>query len=70
MANEFVLMGEGLCYAAVCTSLTDEQATARMPIAGTSRGWQVSEEDFKDGTPNGAPCRDNPTTHRHILFDC
>ena len=34
---EFAVYTEGLCFASVCTSLSDDEATARMPIAG--RTW-------------------------------
>lgn len=66
----FSVYSEGLCFASVCTSLTNEEAAARMLPAGTDRGWRVSTEDFRDGTPNGSPCPQQPETHRHLLFDC
>lgn len=70
MSTDFQVYAQGLCYASVCTSLTNEQATAHMGPSGTSRGWQVSDENFADGTPNGSPCPEHPETHRHVLFDC
>lgn len=69
-APDFTLYAEGFCMASVCTSLTNEQATDRMPPTGISSRWQVADEPFQDGTPNGSPCPDNPTTHRHLLFEC
>lgn len=70
MANEFVIYTEGFCYASICTSLTDEDALARMTPAGTERGWQIADEPFADGTPNRLPCPQQPDTHRHLLMDC
>jgi hypothetical protein len=67
---EFLVYASGLCYASVCTSLSGEEAAARMFPAGTRRGWQLSEEGFVDGTPNGTPCDRYPDTHRHFLLDC
>ena len=65
---EFVRLGEGLCYARACTSLPDAEATARMNEvpSGTSHGWQLCTE------PQAAPvpCEDNPSTHRHLVFEC
>lgn len=68
--DDFVVYAEGLCFASACTSLSNEAAVARMPAAGTSHGWQVSDENFRDGTPNGSPCNQRPETHRHLLFEC
>lgn len=73
MNDEFTVYAEGLCYASVCTSLADEAATQRMNTlhhSGTSRGWQIADEPFRNGDPNGRPCEQRPDTHRHLLFDC
>ncbi|MGR6922602.1 hypothetical protein ACU635_50825 [[Actinomadura] parvosata] len=63
----------GLVCASVCTSLTDDQAAARLneahPTGITSR-WEVADEPFANGDPNGRPCPDRPDTHRHLLFHC
>lgn len=68
--SDFTVYAEGLCMASVCTSLSDEDATERMPATGISSRWQIADEPFRDGTPNGSPCPDNPDTHRHLLFEC
>lgn len=70
--DEFVRIGEGLCYATVCTSLSDDAATARMNAmpSGTRGGWQISEdEEFADGLPHPCRCEQRPNTHRHLLFE-
>ena len=67
---DFAIYAEGLCFASVCTSLTNDEATARMGASGTSHGWQVADQPFASGEANGSPCHDNPTTHRHLLFEC
>ena len=73
-APEFAIYIEGLCFASVCTSLSDERATARMPASGTRLGWRISDSPFNEGqpheTPNGSPCPDYPDTNRHLLFEC
>lgn len=65
---EFTVIGERLLSTQVCTSLPDDEATARMNLmpSGTTHGWQLSTE------PVNAPvaCADTPTTHRHLIFDC
>lgn len=68
--SDLTVYSEGLFFASVCTSLTDDEATERMWPSGTRLGWGIAEEDFADGTPNGSPCPDNPDTHRHLLFTC
>mgnify|MGYP001301199921 CR=1 FL=1 len=64
---EFTRLREGLFDAQVCTSLSDEEATARMNEvpSGTSGGWQLTTD------PDLAPvaCADNPSTHRHLIFE-
>ena len=69
---EFTIYLEGLCYSSVCTSLSDEDATARRNLApsGTAIGWRIADEPFRDGTPNGSPCEQRPDTHRHLLYEC
>lgn len=60
---EFHLGRVGLVYAVCCTSLTDEEATARINTespTGISSRWVVERSE---------PCEDH-TTHRHILFSC
>lgn len=70
--GKFWVMGVGLCYATVCTSLPDEVAgwllNLRWPT-GIASPWKPSSAPFKDGTPNPAPCETDPT-RRHVLFEC
>lgn len=65
---EFAVISERLLSKQVCTSLPDDEATARVNAipSGTSHGWQLSTE------PVNAPvaCADQPETHRHLIFDC
>lgn len=71
--TEFTRYAEGLFGASACTSLSDEDALARMNLApsGTSGGWQMSEQtEFPTGEPHPCPCEDKPDTHRHIYFEC
>lgn len=72
-AHVFAAYSVGLVYASICTSLTDEQATARLneqhPTGITSR-WTVADEPFANGDPNPRPCNSHPDTHRHLLFTC
>lgn len=71
---EFTAYGMGLCYASVCTALTDEQATERLNAeqpTGIESRWRVSPAStFRRGGPNPGPCEESPGTHRHILFEC
>lgn len=72
---EFTPYAVGLMCASVCTSLSDEEATARLNRerpTGISSAWEVSDDEFfADGTsPNPCPCHDAPETHRHLLFNC
>lgn len=64
----------GVCSASVCTSLTDEQATAQLNETnptGIASPWALSADPtFKTGQLNPRPCDDWPDTHRHILFNC
>lgn len=64
---EFTRLREGLFDAQVCTSMNDEDATARMNEApsGTSNGWTLTTD------PDLAPvaCADQPATHRHLIFE-
>ena len=62
---------EGLCYATVCTSLSQDEAVARMKRrpSGTTGGWCLSDEAFADGHPNPCAC-DRLPDHTHYLFVC
>lgn len=62
----------GLCYASVCTDLTDDEATAKLNLTrptGIEFGWKIADEPFSGGEPNPTPCPDDPSC-RHILFVC
>jgi hypothetical protein len=65
---EFFRLAENLVSVQVCTSLSDEDATARMNLtpSGTKGGWQLTDD------PNNGPvpCADEPATHRHLIFVC
>lgn len=69
---ELYVMGLGLCYATVCTTLDDEEAgwmlNLRWPT-GISSPWTVSSAPFKDGTPSPCVCESDPS-RRHVLFEC
>ena len=65
---EFTRLSEHVFNIRVCTSLSDEDATVRaneMP-PGTTYGWQLST--VPECAP--VPCADNPSTHRHLIFEC
>lgn len=69
--SEFTAYTVGLCYASVCTSLSDEEATERLNTEHPSgvTPWAIADEPFASGAPNPNPCEDEDT-HRHILFSC
>jgi hypothetical protein len=71
---DFRAYAVGLASASVCTSLSDEDATAQLNThepTGIDSQWQISADPtFKNGDPNPRPCHDWPDTHRHILFNC
>lgn len=66
------VIGEGLLYATVCTSLADEAldaAMAELPATDT-RGWTRSaDEAFATGQPNPCPCEQDPEARRHVLYE-
>lgn len=66
--DDFERLGESLLYARACTSLSDEDATARMNLtpSGTSYGWQLCTDDGHAPVP----CQDKPDTHRHLMWEC
>lgn len=71
--DDLTVYSMGLCYASVCTTLPDAEATSRMNLEhmpGTSHGWQIADEPFRNGDPNGRPCDQRPASHRHLLFEC
>lgn len=65
---EFTRLSEKMLSIQVCTSLSDEDATARANLmpSGTSFGWVLS--DRPEVAP--VPCNDQPETHRHLIFEC
>lgn len=71
--SDFYVIGYGLCYCSVCTSLDDEAAVVRVnreSPTGTSSDWSIDGEGhFADGTPNPSPCPHFPG-YRHLLFSC
>lgn len=71
--HDFAAYSVGLVNASVCTSLHNAEATFRLNFehpTGIESRWEIADEPFLDGTPNGAPCPHNPGTHRHLLFHC
>lgn len=69
--QDFVIYGEGLFYASVCSNLPAEEVAARMHahLCGTTKGWTPSDEQaFANGEPNPSPCNVWPATHTHYLF--
>ena len=66
-SDEFTRISEGLFDLRVCTSLTDEDATARVNEvpSGTRHGWVLNlAEGFAP-----VPCDDRPDTHRYLMFE-
>lgn len=71
-APEFTPYKVGLCYASVCTRLSDQEATDRLNATcptGLDHGWKIADEPFASGDPNPSPCCDGGP-NRHILFVC
>jgi len=71
--KEFDVYSIGVCYASVCTTLSDDVATERLNAeypTGIRTDWRISPDAFADGSANPHPCEKWPTTHRHILFQC
>lgn len=63
----------GLCYASVCTRLSDaetiERANQQEPT-GIPPGWSISSDPtFIGGASNPCPCDHHPETHRHVLLE-
>lgn len=73
VSETFTVTAVGLCAAAVCTSLTNDEATGRLNTAhptGISSRWELADKPFPNGDPNPGPCPDHPDTHRHLYFHC
>lgn len=65
----FELTRYNLLYAQVCSDGTWDETLEwirRENPAGTENNWS------KDESPAGAavPCANNPTTHKHYMFEC
>lgn len=59
-----------LLYTRACTSLSDEEATARinlLPPMGDHGEWVLLT---KEGEGGPVPCQDKPDTHRHLMWEC
>lgn len=70
--STFTVYSMGLCMASVCTSLSVEEAAARLNIqepAGGTLEWRLADEPFRTGEPNPCPCNDGGG-NRHMLFEC
>lgn len=63
---EFTRLQENLVSMQACTSLSDEEATARANLLPPGDHFRWTP--IADRTP--VPCDDNPSTHRHIVFEC
>ena len=68
--GEFIVYFEGLCFASVCSSLSQQEVEAKMKmhLCGISTGWVLSDKGFAGGEPNPSPCDQQPETHKHYLF--
>jgi len=72
---DFEIYKIGLCCASVCSTLSLEETTERLNVehpTGITSRWEPSKDaTFADGkSPNPCPCNQNPTTHKHYLFNC
>lgn len=65
---------EGLCYCSVCTDIPDiNRITKKLNEdhpTGLGHGWELSKENFKDGSLNPHPCEHQSDRHKHYLFVC
>lgn len=63
---------EGICYMSVCSTLSPEETVKQVQEtrpSGTSHGWQLADETFRTGEPNGCACKDHKG-RRHFLLCC
>lgn len=64
----------GLCFSSACAPKTmtrdeiERQVNERHPTGISSR-WAVSDEAFRDGSPNPSPC-DGVEDRQHWLLSC
>lgn len=69
------IIGEGLFYLTACAPIEMtgddvEREVRSQAIAGTSRGWRLSDDEtFSGGQPNPCVCDQDPS-RKHWLFDC
>lgn len=71
-APAFAIYAWGACYASVCTNLSNDAATLHLNMqlpTGIASQWQVAQECFRSGEPNGFPCPQHEG-RRHLLFAC
>jgi len=73
--RKFTVYSIGLCFASVCArnDMSIEQITEKLNKehpTGLDHGWELSKENFRDGTPNKCPCNVHPETRKHYLFHC
>lgn len=71
--EEFEVIAVGVCYATVCTRLSDEAAAEQLNglhPTGLDHGWSVCEDThFASGHTNPCQCPDHEE-NRHVLFSC
>ena len=70
--DNFVVYGEGLINASVCSSLGKDETVARMGrrLNGVNPWFLSEDKNFATGQPHPCPCEQNPKTHQHYLFHC
>lgn len=68
----FEIYAQGIVHTSVCSTLGPEETTARLNVespTGLDHGWHITDQTFKDGTPNPCPCNQDPS-RKHYLFTC
>lgn len=67
----FEAYSTGLCYASVCTNLSNDEATDRLNVENWTgvTPWAISGGNFASGESNPCACTDRADC-RHILFEC
>jgi len=68
----FEVYSMGIVHASVCTNLPKAEIAKYIgehEPAGEKLAWEVSDEDFQDGTPNGSDCPDTKG-NKHWLMVC
>ena len=68
--DDFERLQETLASVQVCTSLSDEDATARMALTPPSSSGRLSWQLDTDPDNGPVPCAEKPATHRHLVFVC